>query len=155
MPFFFYYYYYYFLVKKRTELWKWFLSYPIVRNPPLFLCFSLCPPLSSYLHCEWSTLEQLERDKRIHQKLKRFKIKYTQMRNLFQEVSRSNQVVVRPPAERCWVQCLQSTLSVTPPASRVLGFDLSSAAFTQIFIELYVCVDCLIGPSQSSFGQQL
>uniref|UniRef100_A0A8C5C9X9 Chromodomain helicase DNA binding protein 8 n=1 Tax=Gadus morhua TaxID=8049 RepID=A0A8C5C9X9_GADMO len=39
----------------------------------------------SYLHCEWSTLEQLERDKRIHQKLKRFKIKYTQMRNLFQE----------------------------------------------------------------------
>ncbi|XP_012690756.2 chromodomain-helicase-DNA-binding protein 8 isoform X2 [Clupea harengus] len=39
----------------------------------------------SYLHCEWATLEQLERDKRIHQKLKRFKIKHTQMRNLFQE----------------------------------------------------------------------
>ena len=56
-----------------------------------FLCLSLSPPVSSYLHCEWSTLEQLERDKRIHQKLKRFKIKYTQMRNLFQEVSRSNQ----------------------------------------------------------------
>ncbi|KAG7271939.1 hypothetical protein CRUP_007710 [Coryphaenoides rupestris] len=39
----------------------------------------------SYMHCEWSTMEQLERDKRIHQKLKRFKTKYAQMRKLFQE----------------------------------------------------------------------
>ncbi|XP_030629653.1 chromodomain-helicase-DNA-binding protein 8 [Chanos chanos] len=39
----------------------------------------------SYMHCEWATLEQLERDKRIHQKLKRFKTKHAQMRNLFQE----------------------------------------------------------------------
>uniref|UniRef100_A0A4W4GPM8 DNA helicase n=1 Tax=Electrophorus electricus TaxID=8005 RepID=A0A4W4GPM8_ELEEL len=42
--------------------------------------------LSSYLHCEWATLEQLERDKRIHQKLKRFKTKQAQMRHIFQEV---------------------------------------------------------------------
>ncbi|KAG8455526.1 hypothetical protein GDO86_001643 [Hymenochirus boettgeri] len=33
----------------------------------------------SYLHCEWATIEQLERDKRIHQKLKRFKTKMFQM----------------------------------------------------------------------------
>uniref|UniRef100_A0A8C7UF68 Chromodomain helicase DNA binding protein 8 n=1 Tax=Oncorhynchus mykiss TaxID=8022 RepID=A0A8C7UF68_ONCMY len=39
----------------------------------------------SYMHCEWATLEQLERDKRIHQKLKRFKIKHAQMRLLLQE----------------------------------------------------------------------
>ncbi|XP_056334959.1 chromodomain-helicase-DNA-binding protein 8 isoform X2 [Danio aesculapii] len=39
----------------------------------------------SYMHCEWASLEQLERDKRIHQKLKRFKTKQAQMRNLFQE----------------------------------------------------------------------
>ncbi|XP_076828846.1 LOW QUALITY PROTEIN: chromodomain-helicase-DNA-binding protein 8 [Brachyhypopomus gauderio] len=39
----------------------------------------------SYLHCEWATLEQLERDKRIHQKLKRFKTKQAQMRHIFQE----------------------------------------------------------------------
>ncbi|KAG9331034.1 hypothetical protein JZ751_020417 [Albula glossodonta] len=39
----------------------------------------------SYMHCEWATLEQLERDKRIHQKLKRFKTKKAQMRHLFQE----------------------------------------------------------------------
>ncbi|KAM9500245.1 chromodomain-helicase-DNA-binding protein 8 isoform 1-T1 [Clarias gariepinus] len=39
----------------------------------------------SYLHCEWATLEQLERDKRIHQKLKRFKAKQSQMRTFFQE----------------------------------------------------------------------
>uniref|UniRef100_A0A8C8EV18 DNA helicase n=1 Tax=Oncorhynchus tshawytscha TaxID=74940 RepID=A0A8C8EV18_ONCTS len=41
--------------------------------------------LHSYMHCEWATLEQLERDKRIHQKLKRFKIKHAQMRLLLQE----------------------------------------------------------------------
>uniref|UniRef100_A0AAX7T9T2 DNA helicase n=1 Tax=Astatotilapia calliptera TaxID=8154 RepID=A0AAX7T9T2_ASTCA len=39
----------------------------------------------SYLHCEWATLEQLEKDKRIHQKIKRFKTKQAQMRHLFQE----------------------------------------------------------------------
>ncbi|XP_036375367.1 chromodomain-helicase-DNA-binding protein 8-like [Megalops cyprinoides] len=39
----------------------------------------------SYMHCEWASMEQLERDKRIHQKLKRFKTKQAQMRNLFQE----------------------------------------------------------------------
>ncbi|XP_039510570.1 chromodomain-helicase-DNA-binding protein 8 isoform X1 [Pimephales promelas] len=39
----------------------------------------------SYMHCEWASLEQLERDKRIHQKMKRFKTKHAQMRNLFQE----------------------------------------------------------------------
>uniref|UniRef100_A0A671S381 Chromodomain-helicase-DNA-binding protein 8 n=1 Tax=Sinocyclocheilus anshuiensis TaxID=1608454 RepID=A0A671S381_9TELE len=39
----------------------------------------------SYMHCEWASLEQLERDKRIHQKLKRFKTKQAQMRNIFHE----------------------------------------------------------------------
>ncbi|XP_011617219.1 chromodomain-helicase-DNA-binding protein 8 isoform X4 [Takifugu rubripes] len=39
----------------------------------------------SYLHCEWASLEQLERDKRIHQKIKRFKTKHAQMSRLFQE----------------------------------------------------------------------
>uniref|UniRef100_A0A8B9LR05 Chromodomain helicase DNA binding protein 8 n=1 Tax=Astyanax mexicanus TaxID=7994 RepID=A0A8B9LR05_ASTMX len=41
----------------------------------------------SYLHCEWASMEQLERDKRIHQKLKRFKTKQAQMRRIFQEES--------------------------------------------------------------------
>ncbi|XP_051990554.1 chromodomain-helicase-DNA-binding protein 8-like isoform X2 [Xyrauchen texanus] len=39
----------------------------------------------SYMHCEWASLEQLEKDKRINQKLKRFKTKQAQMRNIFQE----------------------------------------------------------------------
>ncbi|XP_028649461.1 chromodomain-helicase-DNA-binding protein 8 [Erpetoichthys calabaricus] len=39
----------------------------------------------SYLHCEWATLEQLERDKRIAQKVKRFKTKMAQMRHIFNE----------------------------------------------------------------------
>uniref|UniRef100_A0A3B4UG13 Chromodomain helicase DNA binding protein 8 n=1 Tax=Seriola dumerili TaxID=41447 RepID=A0A3B4UG13_SERDU len=40
---------------------------------------------NSYLHCEWASLEQLEKDKRIHQKIKRFKTKHAQMRHIFQE----------------------------------------------------------------------
>ncbi|TNN53613.1 Chromodomain-helicase-DNA-binding protein 8 [Liparis tanakae] len=39
----------------------------------------------SYLHCEWASLSQLEKDKRIHQKIKRYKTKHAQMRQLFQE----------------------------------------------------------------------
>ncbi|XP_075685077.1 chromodomain-helicase-DNA-binding protein 8 isoform X3 [Rhinoderma darwinii] len=39
----------------------------------------------SYLHCEWATIQQLERDKRIHQKLKRFKAKMAQMRHFMPE----------------------------------------------------------------------
>ncbi|XP_043913895.1 chromodomain-helicase-DNA-binding protein 8 [Protopterus annectens] len=39
----------------------------------------------SYLHCEWATIEQLEKDKRIHQKVKRFRTKMAQMRHLFNE----------------------------------------------------------------------
>ncbi|KAG7233782.1 hypothetical protein CRUP_010152, partial [Coryphaenoides rupestris] len=29
----------------------------------------------SYLHCRWADLEELEKDKRIHQKVKRFRAK--------------------------------------------------------------------------------
>ncbi|CAH2294634.1 chromodomain-helicase-DNA-binding 8 isoform X1 [Pelobates cultripes] len=39
----------------------------------------------SYLHCEWATIQQLEKDKRIHQKLKRFKTKMAQMRHFLPE----------------------------------------------------------------------
>ncbi|XP_051631541.1 LOW QUALITY PROTEIN: chromodomain-helicase-DNA-binding protein 8-like, partial [Manacus candei] len=39
----------------------------------------------SYLHCDWASVAQLERDKRIHQKLKRFKTKMSQMRHFFHE----------------------------------------------------------------------
>ncbi|XP_072357655.1 chromodomain-helicase-DNA-binding protein 8-like isoform X4 [Scyliorhinus torazame] len=39
----------------------------------------------SYLHCEWASLQQLEKDKRIHQKIKRFKAKMAQMRHIFHE----------------------------------------------------------------------
>ncbi|XP_041060491.1 chromodomain-helicase-DNA-binding protein 6 isoform X1 [Carcharodon carcharias] len=39
----------------------------------------------SYLHCKWATVEELEKDKRIHQKIKRFRTKRAQMKNLFVE----------------------------------------------------------------------
>uniref|UniRef100_A0A8B9FCY3 Chromodomain helicase DNA binding protein 6 n=1 Tax=Amazona collaria TaxID=241587 RepID=A0A8B9FCY3_9PSIT len=53
----------------------------------LWLCyvaiaFSLC---SSYLHCKWATLEELEKDPRISQKIKRFRNKQAQMKHIFTE----------------------------------------------------------------------
>uniref|UniRef100_UPI00398E7DC2 chromodomain-helicase-DNA-binding protein 6 n=1 Tax=Pristiophorus japonicus TaxID=55135 RepID=UPI00398E7DC2 len=39
----------------------------------------------SYLHCKWATVEELQKDKRIHQKIKRFRTKRAQMKNLFVE----------------------------------------------------------------------
>ncbi|XP_076856036.1 chromodomain-helicase-DNA-binding protein 9 isoform X2 [Brachyhypopomus gauderio] len=40
----------------------------------------------SYLHCEWSTEQQLEKDKRIPQKIKRFKIKQAQRAHFFADM---------------------------------------------------------------------
>ncbi|XP_062400632.1 chromodomain-helicase-DNA-binding protein 6 isoform X4 [Sardina pilchardus] len=39
----------------------------------------------SYLHCKWATLEELEKDPRIHQKIKRFRNKQAQMKHIFSE----------------------------------------------------------------------
>ncbi|KAK5871938.1 hypothetical protein PBY51_012677 [Eleginops maclovinus] len=39
----------------------------------------------SYMHCKWATLEELEKDPRIHQKIKRFRTKQAQMKHLFTE----------------------------------------------------------------------
>lgn len=41
---------------------------------------------SSYLHCEWATEQQLEKDKRIQQKIKRFKMKQAQRALFFADV---------------------------------------------------------------------
>lgn len=43
-------------------------------------------PCSSYLHCKWATLEELEKDPRISQKIKRFRNKQAQMKHIFTEV---------------------------------------------------------------------
>uniref|UniRef100_A0A673GLJ5 Chromodomain-helicase-DNA-binding protein 6-like n=1 Tax=Sinocyclocheilus rhinocerous TaxID=307959 RepID=A0A673GLJ5_9TELE len=40
---------------------------------------------SSYLHCKWATLEELEKDPRISQKMKRFRNKQAQMKHIFTE----------------------------------------------------------------------
>ncbi|KAJ8302947.1 hypothetical protein KUTeg_019343 [Tegillarca granosa] len=40
----------------------------------------------SYLHCEWKTAEELERDKRIQSKIKRFKMKKLSTNNYFAEL---------------------------------------------------------------------
>ncbi|XP_045079922.1 chromodomain-helicase-DNA-binding protein 6-like isoform X3 [Coregonus clupeaformis] len=39
----------------------------------------------SYLHCKWATLEELEKDPRIHQKIKRFRTKQAQIKHIFVE----------------------------------------------------------------------
>lgn len=49
----------------------------------VLIFFSLC---SSYLHCKWATLEELEKDPRISQKIKRFRNKQAQMKHIFTEV---------------------------------------------------------------------
>lgn len=49
----------------------------------LLISFFLC---SSYLHCKWATLEELEKDPRISQKIKRFRNKQAQMKHIFTEV---------------------------------------------------------------------
>uniref|UniRef100_A0A673JTU8 Chromodomain-helicase-DNA-binding protein 9-like n=1 Tax=Sinocyclocheilus rhinocerous TaxID=307959 RepID=A0A673JTU8_9TELE len=46
---------------------------------------NLCVCCSSYLHCEWATEQHLEKDKRIQQKIKRFKIKQAQKAHFFME----------------------------------------------------------------------
>uniref|UniRef100_A0A8C0IH65 Chromodomain helicase DNA binding protein 6 n=1 Tax=Bubo bubo TaxID=30461 RepID=A0A8C0IH65_BUBBB len=48
----------------------------------IFFFFSIC---SSYLHCKWATLEELEKDPRISQKIKRFRNKQAQMKHIFTE----------------------------------------------------------------------
>lgn len=53
----------------------------------VFPGFSFCSfCVSSYLHCEWATEQQLEKDKRIQQKIKRFKMKQAQRALLFADV---------------------------------------------------------------------
>ncbi|XP_029470707.1 chromodomain-helicase-DNA-binding protein 6 isoform X2 [Rhinatrema bivittatum] len=39
----------------------------------------------SYLHCKWATLEELEKDPRIQQKIRRFRNKQAQMKHIFTE----------------------------------------------------------------------
>lgn len=51
--------------------------------PVLTICVSLD---SSYLHCKWATMEELEKDPRIAQKIKRFRNKQAQMKHIFTEV---------------------------------------------------------------------
>lgn len=51
------------------------------------LCCVLFVLVSSYLHCEWATEQQLEKDKRIQQKIKRFKMKQAQRALFFADVS--------------------------------------------------------------------
>lgn len=48
------------------------------------MCVCVC--VSSYLHCEWATEQQLEKDKRIQQKIKRFKMKQAQRALFFADV---------------------------------------------------------------------
>lgn len=55
----------------------------------------LCVCVSSYLHCEWATEQQLEKDKRIQQKIKRFKMKQAQRALIFADVRVHGFVFVR------------------------------------------------------------
>uniref|UniRef100_A0A8C5SQB9 DNA helicase n=1 Tax=Laticauda laticaudata TaxID=8630 RepID=A0A8C5SQB9_LATLA len=45
----------------------------------------LASRMVSYLHCKWATMEELEKDPRISQKIKRFRNKQAQMKHIFTE----------------------------------------------------------------------
>lgn len=61
-------------------LFKWFFWVSCLIQ--IFIC--VCG--SSYLHCEWATEQQLVKDKRIQQKIKRFKMKQAQRALFFADV---------------------------------------------------------------------
>uniref|UniRef100_A0A8C8AUW7 Chromodomain helicase DNA binding protein 6 n=1 Tax=Otus sunia TaxID=257818 RepID=A0A8C8AUW7_9STRI len=68
----------------------------------------LASRMVSYLHCKWATLEELEKDPRISQKIKRFRNKQAQMKHIFTEVRAEHskqlgpvQWLSRPRAEPC------------------------------------------------------
>uniref|UniRef100_A0A4W6DRA2 Chromodomain helicase DNA binding protein 6 n=1 Tax=Lates calcarifer TaxID=8187 RepID=A0A4W6DRA2_LATCA len=63
---------------------SFFLSTRVMLNHHCVDFFVICC-FSSYLHCKWATLEELEKDPRIHQKIKRFRTKQAQMKHLFTE----------------------------------------------------------------------
>ena len=104
----------------------------------IFFIFFLC---SSYLHCKWATLEELEKDPRISQKIKRFRNKQAQMKHIFTEVSaeRSKQPCLTP-AHRGPVRwtsspraghCLRHLPAQTSPApGPKLGAGSEQAALT-------------------------
>lgn len=49
---------------------------------------------SSYLHCEWATEQQLLKDKRIQQKIKRFKLRQAQRAHFFADVRKKNETIM-------------------------------------------------------------
>uniref|UniRef100_A0A8D2LIZ5 Chromodomain helicase DNA binding protein 6 n=1 Tax=Varanus komodoensis TaxID=61221 RepID=A0A8D2LIZ5_VARKO len=67
-----------------TEHLLWFQSYPGGATYELEE-FYVKYRNFSYLHCKWATMEELEKDPRISQKIKRFRNKQAQMKHIFTE----------------------------------------------------------------------
>ncbi|KAI4878901.1 hypothetical protein NFI96_021724 [Prochilodus magdalenae] len=60
----------------------------------------------SYLHCKWATLEELEKDPRIHQKIKRFRNKQAQMKHIFTETGAPSSVLTVSGYVLCVCVCM-------------------------------------------------
>uniref|UniRef100_A0A8B9TKC1 Chromodomain helicase DNA binding protein 9 n=1 Tax=Anas platyrhynchos TaxID=8839 RepID=A0A8B9TKC1_ANAPL len=63
-------------------------SAPLPAEQPLqlFVVSKICLGQYSYLHCEWATEQQLLKDKRIQQKIKRFKLRQAQRAHFFADM---------------------------------------------------------------------
>uniref|UniRef100_A0A8C3HT15 Chromodomain helicase DNA binding protein 9 n=1 Tax=Chrysemys picta bellii TaxID=8478 RepID=A0A8C3HT15_CHRPI len=61
-------------------------SAPLPAEQPLQLFVVSKNPELSYLHCEWATEQQLLKDKRIQQKIKRFKLRQAQRAHFFADM---------------------------------------------------------------------
>lgn len=94
---------------------KTLFQHKSIVNSYVLCCFS------SYLHCKWATLKELEKDPRIHQKIKRFRTKQAQMKHLFTEVTSSSDVGSLSTCSRrflCVASMNQSRLINTSTAKR-------------------------------------
>uniref|UniRef100_A0A8B9LS63 Chromodomain helicase DNA binding protein 8 n=1 Tax=Astyanax mexicanus TaxID=7994 RepID=A0A8B9LS63_ASTMX len=103
----------------------------------------------SYLHCEWASMEQLERDKRIHQKLKRFKTKQAQMRRIFQEVGAEEKIVAElravydPSAPDFHLQALVRSAGKLVLLDKLLPRLKAGGHKVLIFSQMVRCLDIL------------
>uniref|UniRef100_A0A8C7HKQ3 Chromodomain helicase DNA binding protein 9 n=1 Tax=Oncorhynchus kisutch TaxID=8019 RepID=A0A8C7HKQ3_ONCKI len=84
----------------------------------------------SYLHCEWAVEQQLEKDKRIQQKIKRFKIKQAQRAHFFADVRPFHTCVVYYLVKWCSLPYEDSTweLKGDVDQSKIEEFELLQAA---------------------------
>lgn len=97
--------------------------------------------VSSYLHCEWATEQKLEKDKRIQQKIKRFKMKQAQRALIFADV--------RLRLKSSWTNDCISQSVVLLDVSVCIGFEICLFDMVCMCVcdgerESFICLYCFV-----------